>query len=84
MSSRVGYGQRRIRVTPEVIEAWLVQGNAVETDLPKDARLMGMWPPRDGDEKDTVTLIFESEQWDEIPEGGQIPLITSEVVDGTE
>lgn len=80
-SSRVGYGQRRVRVTPELIEAWLVGGKSVVTDLPEDARLCAIWPPQDTDTRDTVTLVFESEEWDELAEAGRIPLLTPEVVE---
>lgn len=77
MSSRVGYGQRRMKVTPELIEAWLVNGNAVKTDLPEDARFVRMWPKDTGD---CYVLVFESVEWDELAEGQEIPLITPEVV----
>lgn len=73
MSSREGYGQRRVIVTPEVFEAWLVNGNAARTDLPEDARFVNLWPPKDGDTRNTYTLIFESSEWDEVPEGADIP-----------
>jgi hypothetical protein len=73
MSVKAGYGQRRIKVTPEVIEAWLVYGNAVKTDLPEDARFIRLWPKDAGD---CYILVFESSEWDELAEGEEIPLIT--------
>jgi len=73
MSVKGGYGQRRIKVTPEVIEAWLVYGNAVKTDLPEDARFIRLWPKDTGD---CYILVFESSEWDELAEGEEIPLIT--------
>lgn len=78
MSQRHNYGQRRIRVTPEVIEAWLVNENAVETDLPEDARFVRLYP--DSDESyGCYFLVFESSQWEELREGEPIPLIEPEV-----
>ena len=77
MSARVGYGQRRIKVTPEVIEAWLVNGGRVRTDLPDDARFVRMWP---SDRGDCYILVFESSEWDELEEGEEIPEILPKVV----
>jgi hypothetical protein len=76
MSVRVGYGQRRIKVTPEVIEAWLVYGNAVKTDLPDDARFVRLWQ---SDTQNAYLMVFESKEWDELAEGEEIPLITPTV-----
>lgn len=70
MSTRVGYGQRRIRVTPEVIEAWLINENAVRTDLPDDTRFVRMYPTDTGE---AYYLVFESSEWDELKEGEEIP-----------
>lgn len=70
MSARVGYGQRRIRVTPEVFEEWLVRESVVRTNLPNDARFVRLWP---NDLGDAYTLVFESEEWDELAEGEEIP-----------
>lgn len=70
MSTRVGFGQRRIRVTPEAIEGWLTSGGKVETDLPDDARFVRMYP----DEKGRwYYIVLESETWDELPEAAEIP-----------
>jgi hypothetical protein len=76
MSTRVGYGQKRILVTPEVIEAWLVHGNAIKTDLPDDARFLRLWQKDTGD---GYMLVFESTEWEELAEGMEIPLITPEI-----
>lgn len=76
MSARVGYGQRRVHITPEVIEAWLVNGHAVTTDLPEDARFVRLWPTDVGH---GYMVVFESNEWDELKEGQEIPLITPDV-----
>ena len=76
MSARVGYGQRRIKVTPELIEAWLIRGDAIETDLPQNARFLRMWPTDVGN---GYMLVFESKEWEELEEGEEIPQITPEV-----
>jgi len=75
-SNRVGCGQRRVKVTPEVLEAWLVTGGRVQTDLPEDARLASLWH---SDMGDCYYLLFESEAWDELAEGQEVPLITPTV-----
>jgi len=71
MSARDGYGQRRIRVTAELFEAWLVNENRVTTDLPDDARFVRLYA-RD---KGGYFLVFESREWDELREGEAIPRI---------
>lgn len=76
MSARVSIGQRRLVVTPEAIEAWLVNGNAVKTNLPEDARFLRLWPKDTGD---AYVLVFESEQWEELDEGKEIPKLDVEV-----
>lgn len=78
MSSRVGFGQRRVRVTAEALEAWLVNGGMVKTDLPDDAHFLRMYPEQKGR---WYFLVFESEEWDEIPEGAEIPEKEIEVQD---
>lgn len=75
-TNRVGYGQRRVRITPELIELLLVRGKALEMDLPEDARLTSLYHADGGD---TYYLIFESEAWDELAEGEELPVITPEV-----
>ena len=74
-TNRVGYGQRRVRITPELIELLLVRGEGVKTDLPNDARLTSMYHADGGD---SFYFIFESQEWDELEEGEQLPLITPE------
>ena len=69
MSARPNYGQRRIHVTPEVIEAWLVNENRVTADLPDDARFVRMYARDRGG----YYLVFESTEWDELAEGENIP-----------
>lgn len=69
MSARRRYGQRRVYVTPEVFEAWLINENRVTTDLPDDARFVRLYA-RD---KGGYFLVFESEEWDELEEGENIP-----------
>lgn len=73
-------GQRRVHVTPEVIEAWLVNGNRVGTDLPDDARLVSLWV---AEEHWHYTLLFESAEWEALGEGELIPKtpVAIEVVD---
>ena len=78
MSSRVGYGQRRVCVTPEAIEAWLVNGGMVKTNLPDDARFLRMYPEKKGR---WYYVVLESEEWDEIEEGMEIPEFDIEVED---
>lgn len=78
MSTRVGYGQRRVRVSPEAIEAWLVNGDVVTTDLPDDARFIRMYPE---DKGRWYFLVFESEEWDELAESEEIPDVDIEVQD---
>jgi hypothetical protein len=75
-SKRVDYGQRRVKISPEAIEAWLVYGNAVRTDLPEDARLCSLWH---SDLGECYYLLFESQAWDEQVEAEEIPLITPDV-----
>jgi len=70
MSHAPGKGQRRVKVSAEAIEAWLVHGNAVVTDLPNDARFMSLWRTDAGD---CYNLLFESAEWDELYEGEVIP-----------
>ena len=76
MSSRVGYGQRRVRVSPEAIEAWMVNGNLVQTNLPEDARFLRIYPESRGR---WYYFIFESEEWEELLEGEEIPDMDVEV-----
>ena len=76
MSSRVGYGQRRVRVTAEVIEAWLVNESKVRAGLPEDARFLRMYPEERGR---WYYLVFESGEWDELVEGEEIPDLGVEV-----
>lgn len=78
MSARGGYGQRRIEVTPEAIESWLVNESSVETNLPDDARFVRMWPTDTGR---AYIMVFESKTWDEVPEGLEIPKHDIRVVD---
>lgn len=78
MSTRPNHGQRRVRVTPEVLEAWLINGDAVETDLPENARFVRMYPESD-EPHGCYALIFESPEWDELREAEEIPLIQPEV-----
>lgn len=70
MSHRSGYGQRRFVVTPEAIEAWMINGKPVETNLPDDARFVRLWATDDGR---GYTVVFESAEWDELAEGELIP-----------
>lgn len=70
MSARVGYGQRRVKVTPEAVEGWLIKGGMVHTDLPNDARFLRVYPAVDGS---VYYFVFESEEWEEVPEGVEIP-----------
>lgn len=79
MSARVQHGQRRVVVTPEVFEAWLVNENRVTTNLPEDARFVDLWPPDSASRNGTYTLLFESKEWDELAEGEDIPKLTPEV-----
>jgi len=72
MSVREGYGQRRVAVSAEAIEGWLVNGRAVNTNLPDDARFLRMIP-RD---KEGYFLVFESAEWEELNEGEPIPRFT--------
>ena len=76
MSARVGYGQRIIEVTPEAIEAWLVNESCVRTDLPDDARFVRMWSSDTGH---AYMMVFESSEWDEISEGEEIPSIVPDI-----
>lgn len=79
MSKRVGYGQRRIKITPELIEAMLVNpAEQVSVDLPSDARFVRMWPADVGWH---YVMVFESSEWEELDEGEEIPLITPGVKD---
>lgn len=77
MSHAPGKGQRMIRATPELFEAWLVNGNAVKTDLPENARFVRLWPDEFGR---GYYMVFESSEWDELAEGEKIPVITPEIV----
>lgn len=70
MSSRPGFGQRRFRITPEVVESWMVNSGMVKTNLPEDARFLRMYPEKEGG---CYYVIFESKEWDEIEEGAEIP-----------
>lgn len=70
MSARVDYGQRRVLVTPEAIEAWLVNDNRVKTNLPEDARFVRLWQRDTGE---GYVFVFESLEWDELHEGEEIP-----------
>lgn len=81
MSTRVQYGQRRIIVTPEVIEAWFVNENPIRTNLPDDARFVRLWPMDTGH---AYTLVFESNEWDELEEGEEIPEHEIEIAESTD
>ena len=70
MSTRVGYGQRRVFVSPEAFEMWLVNEGRVRTNLPDDARFVRLWEKDDGS---CYIMVFESSEWDELEEGEQIP-----------
>lgn len=76
MSTRVDYGQRRVKVTPEAIEALLVNESVVRTGLPDDARFVRLWQ---SDHGECYYLVFESLEWDELAEGEEIPLLVPEV-----
>jgi hypothetical protein len=77
MSSRVQVGQRRVHVTPEVIEALLVNDRQrIVTGLPDDARFVRQYPIDDGR---GYMFVFESTAWDELTEGEEIPQIMVEV-----
>lgn len=75
MSIQDGYGQRRVHVTAEVFEAWLVNEQRVRTDLPNDARFVRLYA-RD---KGGYFFVFESRQWDELMEGEAIPRIEATI-----
>jgi len=75
MSKRVGVGQRRIEVTPELIELLFVEGGSTGLELPEDARFVRLWAMDTGR---GYVLVFESKEWDELEEGEEIPLITPE------
>lgn len=64
-------GQRRVRVSPELIEHFML-----ETSLPDDARLLEICRSNKAIETGTYTFVFESKEWDEMEEGEHIPLIT--------
>ena len=70
MSAREGYGQRRIPVSAKAIEGWLINGRAVNTSLPDDARFVRVIPQ---EERSGYYFVFESKMWEETPENGYIP-----------
>jgi|AntDeeMinimDraft_4_1070355.scaffolds.fasta_scaffold41175_2 hypothetical protein len=72
MSARQGYGQRRIHVSTVLLEKFFTGNARIRTDLPKDARLVRMYPSEDGA---VYIMIFESEEWDELYEAEIIPKI---------
>lgn len=77
MSSRVGIGQRRVHVTPEAVEALFVRDDQrIRTGLPDDARFVRQYPIDDGN---GYMFVFESEQWDGLREGEEIPQLMTEV-----
>ena len=77
MSSRVSVGQRRVHVTAEVIEALLVNDRQrIVTGLPEDARFVRQYPVEEGN---GYMYVFESESWDELAEGEEIPQLMVEV-----
>lgn len=79
MSKRVGYGQRRLWVTAEVLEWMFVKQQRPPVDLPEDARFVRQYPRKEGD----YWFVFESKEWDELEEGEEIPQIDAhgELVD---
>lgn len=80
MSARTGYGQRRVYVTPEAIEGWLVNEEFVRTNLPDDARFVRMYPEEEGR---AYVMVFESEEWEELAEGEEIPKMDVTVEEST-
>lgn len=75
MSAREGWGQRRVLITPEAIESYMVNEMRIKSNLPEDARFLRMYPRPKGD----YIMIFESSEWDELKEGEDIPKFEARV-----
>lgn len=68
--------QRRVYVTWEMLEAFLVAGRPAETNLPDDARLERIYPNETGG---CYVFVFSSSEFDALQEGEWIPKHEMEV-----
>lgn len=68
-------GRRRVHITPEYIEYWLVHQSQIVTNLPSDAKLVNSW-------RETATgnyvFCFASSEWEPLDEGEEIPKLDVE------
>lgn len=62
-------GQRRLVITPELLEEFFIHGVALRSSIPDDARLVGHWRNEMGNHE----FLFESSEWDALQEGERIP-----------
>lgn len=68
-------GKRRVHVSREWMENMLKGGLSLSTDLPDDARLVDSWR---SDVTGAYVFVFESDWWESVEEGQEIPKISVE------
>lgn len=63
---------KRVHVTPEAIESWLVDGPSApcETNLPDDSEIVDHYRST---ERAEWVFVFESEEWEMLQENERIP-----------
>lgn len=71
MKPQNGWGQRRLRVSAELLEKCLLNGATLSADLPNDVQFARVWP---NDDERTYVVVLESQEWHELEEGEKIPL----------
>ena len=65
---------RRVRITLELLSRFVTgKFRLFRTDLPEDARIVGVLEDRDLRFPNTLILFLESKQYPPIPEGELIP-----------
>lgn len=75
MTAKTNKGQRRLRVSAEKMQDMLVNGRALDYDVPADARLTGFYLD---DNHWVYVFLFESRKWEPLEEGEIIPLLNKE------
>lgn len=71
-----GYGQKGFRITPELLEVFMLTDASIG-GLPDDAQYLRMWTE---DGKQTLIVVFVSQEWRRTEEGEAIPIETEETM----
>lgn len=68
-------GKKVVLVSHEALESFFKGSDGYGSNLPDDARLLRFYheTKRNGEFVDTYVFLFESDEWEEVPEGAYIP-----------